>query len=519
MPSSGRPRFARLLLLVGILTIFVLATTTAASALTDAQAADLARIQAEIARQQLPWNAGDNPIFRLSPAQRALRNGSPAPEHWVGPVTRQRDGLPLLLDWRDHGGNWVTAVRDQESCGSCWVFSAVAATESWLMLQGGEPGQRVDLSEQYILSCIDQGSCAGGWCENALAFLTTDGAPDEACMPYQDDDSIGCDRACADVLSRLSFLGDVRRVTSGVIDVDAINAALQDGPLTTNYIVYDDFYAYTDGIYVWDGVSEATGGHSVAIVGYDDGRGAWLAKNSWGEAFGEDGFFWIAYDSGTGFGADTWLPTAVNLRPTLGDAGCEPELAAPGAVVTWRVTYRDPEADAPLVATLSLGEPSGRVVVHPLVGDDGDLITGRTYTLDLPLDSAGQYSTRFRFLNDAGQEVFWPAGGLAAMPLVQAPTAAAGSHAEFLLAPAPNPANPGCEITFGLAVAGPVDLAVHDLAGRRIATLAQGWRDGGRHRVTWDGRADRGAAMPSGTYLLRLSSAAGVQARKLSLIQ
>jgi hypothetical protein len=109
-------------------------------------------------------------------------------------------------------------------------------------------------------------------------------------------------------------------VTHGTIDPTAINQALQDGPLVTNFTVYEDFYAYVDGIYVWDGTSPATGGHSVAIVGYDNVHHAWLAKNSWGRGFGDLGFFWIAYDSGTGFGADVWRlsSAATTSAPAIG---------------------------------------------------------------------------------------------------------------------------------------------------------------------------------------------------------
>jgi C1A family cysteine protease len=491
----------------------------AQSDLSAAQTAELARIRAEIARQDLPWHAGDNPVFRLPAAERTARNGSPAPTHWTGPLTRQPRDLPVMLDWRDHGGNWITPIRNQESCGSCWIFSAVAATETWLMFQAGAPDQGIDLSEQYVLSCIDQGSCNGGWCQNALAFLALEGAPDEACFPYESDDTIGCDEACPDVLQRLHYLGDFEAITSGVIDVDAINTALQDGPLVTNFAIYEDFYAYTDGIYVYDGVSEADGGHSVAIIGYDDGRGAWLAKNSWGTRFGEFGYFWIAYDSGTGFGADTWQPRAANQRPLLSDAACEPAVAPPGATVTWSVVYRDPEADEPLAATLTLRQPSGRTDDHPLTAGAGDLVDGMVYTTSLVLDDPGQYGTSFRFLNDAGQEATWPSSGFAEMPQVAVSTAAPTPALTTLQPPSPNPANPGCTVRFGLARSGEVELAVFDLVGRQIAVLASGWREAGAQQVFWDGRSAGGEAAPSGTYLVRLRAQGVVQSAKVSLVQ
>jgi hypothetical protein len=455
----------------------------------------------------------------LTPAQRTARNGSPMPTGWVGPLPRQRTDLPLTLDWRENGGNWITRVRDQGTCGSCWLFSAVAATETWWMQQQGAPIPDLDLSEQYVLSCVDDGSCGGGWCFDALAFLATEGTCDEACFPYRADDRVPCHEACDDALERMVYLGGYTQVTAGVIDVDAINAALQDGPLVTNYTVYLDFYDYTDGIYAWDGVSAADGGHSVLIVGYDDGREAWLVKNSWGLGFGELGYFWIAYDSGTGFGADTWQARDANQRPRLRDPGCAPEVAVPGTPVTWTVTYADAEADVPLVATLTLQDPGGRTTDHVLTPGSGDLTAGVPYTVTLTLDEAGQYGSAFRFFNDAGQEVTWPTGGPAAWPRVEPVLAAGGLAGARLSSPAPNPANPGTTLRFTLDAPGHVRMTVHDLAGRRVAVLARGWWPAGEHRVRWDGRDERGRPAPSGGYLVRLDAGGERHHTRLSMVQ
>ena len=43
--------------------------------------------------------------------------------------------LPSKIDWRDHGGNFVTPVRDQQFYGSCVAFGTLAVLESMIMIK------------------------------------------------------------------------------------------------------------------------------------------------------------------------------------------------------------------------------------------------------------------------------------------------------------------------------------------------------------------------------------------------
>ena len=48
------------------------------------------------------------------------------------------------------------------------------------------------------------------------------------------------------------------------------------------------------------------------------------------------------------------------------------------------------------------------------------------------------------------------------------------------------------------------DVAVYDLVGRRVRSLASGRATAGRHIVDWDLHSDRGVAMPQGMYIIRI---------------
>jgi hypothetical protein len=60
---------------------------------------------------------------------------------------------------------------------------------------------------------------------------------------------------------------------------------------------------------------------------------------------------------------------------------------------------------------------------------------------------------------------------------------------------------------------------VHDVLGRRIATLADGIHRAGEHVSTWNGHGVAGHAVPTGVYLLRLSSLGQIETRRVVIMQ
>lgn len=230
--------------------------------------------------------------------------------------------LPSSFSWTDYNGeNWMTSIRDQGICGSCWSFSAVGTTEGVYNINAGNPDLDINLAEQYMVSnCFEGNSCDGGWQNLALAYIRDYGVPDESCMPYVDGDDPGgcsqgtypdcpanctyktdancsdtiCSDRCSDWNSRLAKI-DVTGAVSN--DPTTIKQYLITyGPLAVSYYVGDDLCGYS-----WDGVYRCVPGvtsanHAVTLVGYNDTYGYWIIKNSWGAENAYGGYDLIGYD-------------------------------------------------------------------------------------------------------------------------------------------------------------------------------------------------------------------------------
>ena len=83
----------------------------------------------------------------------------------------------------------------------------------------------------------------------------------------------------------------------------------------------------------------------------------------------------------------------------------------------------------------------------------------------------------------------------------------------------PNPFNPQTVIRFYLPEAQEIFLDVYNVAGRRVARLAEGRREKGYHEVTWDGRNSSGTICSSGVYFNRLRAGKSSISRKMLIMR
>lgn len=232
------------------------------------------------------------------------------------------------FDWRNENGfDWTTPAKNQFNCGACVAFGTVSAIEAAWKIGIGDPGFQPDLSEQFLFSCGD-GSCSSGWTnDGAYDYAQASGIPDEGCLPYTAVDN-NCNDACDDWRQRRIRIQDYDDVT-GLFwpSESALKQAVVLGPVTVSMLVYEDFYNYSGGVYehVSGGLE---GGHSVCLVGYDDGQQCWIVKNSWGWRWGENGFFRIRYGE-CNFGTTGRRPMITYFPATPTPAQTPPPTATP----------------------------------------------------------------------------------------------------------------------------------------------------------------------------------------------
>jgi len=94
-----------------------------------------------------------------------------------------------------------------------------------------------------------------------------------------------------------------------------------------------------------------------------------------------------------------------------------------------------------------------------------------------------------------------------------------GAVTPSLLPVYPNPFNPRTNIRFSLAEAGPVQLTVHDLAGRRVAVLLNAHVIAGEHNLEWDGRGTDDEKLASGVYFVNLTAGGTRQSCRVTLLK
>jgi len=214
------------------------------------------------------------------------------------------------IDWEKSG--FLTPVKDQGNCGSCWAFGAISGIEALYGIQNNK--KIYSFSEQELLDCTgrfyDSEGCNGGESCGAFRYIFDNGISNEENYEY-----IARKDFCRNkTVSKTKFL------KKGCVRIDLglpkqIHEMLQKQPLTIS-VEADNFAFrfYKSGL-----ISEGCGtsvDHSVLLVGTgiwdkETNTKYWKIRNSWGINWGVNGYAFIERNDTEG----SLGPCGVNMFP------------------------------------------------------------------------------------------------------------------------------------------------------------------------------------------------------------
>ncbi|KAK1946748.1 Cathepsin L-like proteinase [Phytophthora citrophthora] len=234
--------------------------------------------------------------------------------------------VPAAIDWTTKsGGKYVTPIKNQGTCGSCWAFAGVAAVESRYAIENDV--QASPLSVEQVLSCSsdldhirskfeDKMTSSSEGCSGGMPFLTyaylqlakPHGLSCESAYPYVMATNETDPQCSSSLTSQVAVKWNSGASSYEVVEASekALLRAVTSGPVTANIdATGDGFRHYAGGIYdAQDCLSDGDEvNHAVVVMGFgetDDGEKFWIIRNTWGTMWGEDGYMRIARGSSAG---------------------------------------------------------------------------------------------------------------------------------------------------------------------------------------------------------------------------
>lgn len=221
----------------------------------------------------------------------------------------QEGMLPVSWDWRNVSGlNYLDEVLDQGECGSCFAVATIRMLSARHRVK-----QRNAYHEPFSISFPLHCSEYNQGCNGGYAFLLSRWSQDvglvpESCHPYPAETATfdKCGLTCdPDKLRR--WRADDHHYVGGYYgastELEIMHELVHKGPVVASFEPTSDIMYYGGGVYSsGDGEHHRSGeweqvDHAVLLMGYgvdEEGRKYWILQNSWGDDWGEDGYFRVA---------------------------------------------------------------------------------------------------------------------------------------------------------------------------------------------------------------------------------
>lgn len=233
------------------------------------------------------------------------------------------ENLPVSYDGRNQGV--ISSVKNQGNLGTCWAFAAASSAESTLRINSN---LETDISERQMIyffyrNLDDQ---LGNIAEDKTVFTgsgsylnagnsplftlfelaSRKGLGEEKYAPYPEgereadfvlEDSQGYDHIGYLKNAYMISIKEENNVKQAIMEYGSVIGAMNYRSSCFNY----DTAAYYNS-------TITSCNHAVSIIGWDDTYskdnfktmpeqdGAWLVKNSYGEEWGDQGYFWLSYE-------------------------------------------------------------------------------------------------------------------------------------------------------------------------------------------------------------------------------